>query len=141
MIAKLIVGKSFGGCVRYLLEREQSKVLDSAGVRDYEIKAIVADLNAQRKMRPQLGNAVGHTVLSWSNEDGNKLTVEKMAEHAREYMGKMGIKNTQYITVLHTDKKHPHLHIVYNRVDNDGKTIGNFNHWHKIGRASCRESM
>lgn len=138
MIAKVITGKSFGGCVRYLLEREKSFVLDSAGVRDYSIKAIVADLNAQRKMRPELGNAVGHTVLSWSNEDGNKLTVEKMAQHAREYMEKMGIKNTQYITVLHTDKKHPHLHIVYNRVDNGGKTIGNFNHWHK-SRKLCRE--
>ncbi|MDM1046973.1 relaxase/mobilization nuclease domain-containing protein [Sphingobacterium hotanense] len=138
MIAKVITGKSFGGCVRYLLEREKSAVLDSAGVRDYDIKAIVADLNAQRKMRPQLGNAVGHTVLSWSNEDGDKLTVEKMAEHAREYMEKMGIKNTQYVTVLHEDKKHPHLHIVYNRVDNNGKTIGNFNHWHKSGKV-CRE--
>lgn len=138
MIAKVITGKSFGGCVRYLLEREKSFVLDSAGVRDYDIKAIIADLNAQRKMRPQLGNAVGHTVLSWSNEDGNKLTLEKMAEHAREYMEKMGIKNTQYLTVLHEDKKHPHLHIVYNRVDNDGKTIDNFNHWHK-SRKVCRE--
>src|SRR5690606_24760405 len=138
MIGKVIAGKSFGGCVRYLLEREQSKVLDSAGVRDYNIKAIIADLNAQRKIRPQLGNAVGHTVLSWSNEDRDKLTVEKMAEHAREYMEKMGIKNTQYVTALHEDKKHPHLHIVYNRVDNDGKTIGNFNHWHK-SRKICRE--
>src|SRR5690606_20415105 len=71
MIAKVITGKSFGGCVRYLLEREKSFVLDTAGVRDYNIKAIIADLNAQRKMRPQLGNAVGHTVLSWSNEDQN----------------------------------------------------------------------
>lgn len=137
MIAKLIVGKSFGGCVRYLLEREQSKVLDSAGVRDYDTKTIIADLNAQRKMRPQLGNAVGHTVLSWSNEDRVKLTVEKMEQHAREYMENMGIKNTQYVTVLHSDKEHPHLHIVYNRVDNDGKTIGNFNHWHK-SRKICR---
>ncbi|ERJ60219.1 relaxase/mobilization nuclease domain-containing protein [Sphingobacterium paucimobilis] len=138
MIAKLIVGKSFGGCVRYLLEREQSKVLDSAGVRDYDTKTIIADLNAQRKMRPQLGNAVGHTVLSWSNEDRAKLTVEKMEQHAREYMEKMGIKNTQYVTVLHSDKEHPHLHIVYNRVDNDGNTISNFNHWHK-SRKICRE--
>lgn len=138
MIAKLIVGKSFGGCVRYLLEREQSKVLDLAGVRDYSIKAITSDLNAQRRMRPKLGNAVGHTVLSWSNEDRDKLTVEKMAQHAREYMEKMGIKNTQYVTVLHSDKEYPHLHIVYNRVDNDGKTIGNFNHWHK-SRKLCRE--
>lgn len=138
MIAKMITGKSFGGCVRYLLEREQSAVLDSLGVRDYNINAIIADLNAQRKLRPQLGNAVGHTVLSWSNEDREKLTVQKMAAHAREYMEKMGIKDTQYVTVLHTDKKHPHLHIVYNRVDNNGDTIGNYNHWHK-SRKVCRE--
>ena len=89
-------------------------------------------------MRPQLGNAVGHTVLSWSNEDRAMLTVEKMAQHAREYMQKMGIKNTQYVTVLHTDKKHPHVHIVYNRVNNEGKTIDNFNHWHK-SRKICRD--
>lgn len=137
MIAKVITGKSFGGCVRYLLEREKSALIDSAGVRDYEVKAIIADLNAQRKMRPQLGNAVGHTVLSWSNEDRDRLTVEKMAAHAREYMEKMGIKETQYVTVLHEDKKHPHLHLVYNRVDNDGRSIDNFNHWHK-SRKVCR---
>lgn len=124
--------------MRYLLEREKSFVLDSAGVRDYDTKTIIADLNAQRKMRPQLGNAVGHTMLSWSNEDRENLTVEKMVKHAREYMEKMGIKNTQYVTVLHTDKKHPHVHIVYNRVDNNGKTIGNYNHWHK-SRKICRE--
>lgn len=67
MIAKVVTGKRFGACVRYLLERENSFVLDSAGVRDYDMKAITRDLNAQRKMHPQLGNAIGHTVLSWSN--------------------------------------------------------------------------
>ncbi|QNL49745.1 relaxase/mobilization nuclease domain-containing protein [Olivibacter sp. SDN3] len=61
-----------------------------------------------------------------------------MAEHSREYMKKMGIKVTQYITAPHEDKRHPHLHLVYNRVDNHGKTIGNFNHWHK-SRKVCKE--
>ncbi|MFC3196260.1 relaxase/mobilization nuclease domain-containing protein [Parapedobacter deserti] len=138
MIAKVLTGKSFGGCVRYLLEREQAKVIDAVGVRDYDVKSIIDDLNAQRKLRPTLGNAVGHTVLSWSSEDSGKLTVEKMAEHAREYMAKMGIKDTQYLTVLHTDKLHPHVHIVYNRVDNIGKTINNYNHWQKSHKV-CRE--
>ena len=138
MIAKVITGKSFGGCARYLLEREQAKVIDAVGIRDYDGKSIIADLNAQRKLRPTLGNAVGHTVLSWSNEDSGKLTVEKMAEHAREYMAKMGIKDTQYLTVLHTDKQHPHIHLVYNRVDNNGKTIDNYNHWQKSHKV-CRE--
>ncbi|WP_290437817.1 relaxase/mobilization nuclease domain-containing protein, partial [Muribaculum intestinale] len=40
-----------------------------------------------------------------------------------EYMDKMGIKNTQFIIVRHLDKEHPHCHIVYNRVDNNGKCV------------------
>ncbi len=35
----------------------------------------------------------------------------------------MGIKNTQFIITRHLDKEHPHCHIVFNRVDNDGKCV------------------
>src|ERR1700733_2623666 len=35
----------------------------------------------------------------------------------------MKILDTQYLIVRHHDKEHPHLHIVYNRVNNEGKTI------------------
>ena len=46
-----------------------------------------------------------------------------MLEIAHEYMERMGIRNTQYIIVRHIDREHPHCHIVFNRVDNDGKAI------------------
>ena len=39
----------------------------------------------------------------------------------------MGIVNTQYIVSRHTDREHQHLHIVANRVDNDGKTVSDSN--------------
>lgn len=48
---------------------------------------------------------------------------EFMVKLALEYMDKMGIKNTQFIIARHLDKEHPHCHIVYNRVDNDGKCV------------------
>lgn len=38
-------------------------------------------------------------------------------------MSKMGIRNTQYIIVRHPDTDHEHLHIVYNRIDNNHKLI------------------
>ena len=50
-----------------------------------------------------------------------------MAEIAREYMRRMGITDTQYIVCRHTDKEHQHLHIVANRVDNNGNTISDRN--------------
>jgi hypothetical protein len=42
---------------------------------------------------------------------------------AKEYLKKMGYDNTQYIIVRHNDIDHPHIHIVINRIDNDGKRI------------------
>ena len=50
-----------------------------------------------------------------------------MAQMAREYMEKMGIKDTQYIIGRHFDKEHPHIHIAFNRIDNNGKTISDRN--------------
>ena len=50
-----------------------------------------------------------------------------MVQTAREYMEKMGIKDTQYIIGRHFDKEHPHIHIAFNRIDNNGKTISDRN--------------
>lgn len=123
MIGKPITGKSFGGCVRYILEKDQAKILSAEGVRMQSANSITQDFNLQRKMRPGLGKAVGHLVLSWSKEDLPKLNDQIMIERAKEYLEKMGIKDTQYVIVRHNDREHPHLHIVYNRVDNNGETI------------------
>jgi hypothetical protein len=35
----------------------------------------------------------------------------------------MGITNTQYIIARHLDTEHPHCHLVFNRIDNDGNVI------------------
>ena len=50
-----------------------------------------------------------------------------MAHIVREYMERMGIKDTQYIIGRHFDKEHPHVHIAFNRIDNNGKTISDRN--------------
>ena len=50
-----------------------------------------------------------------------------MAGMALEYMEKMGYRNTQYIIARHHDTDHPHIHIVINRIDNNGKRISDQN--------------
>ena len=59
--------------------------------------------------------------------DAPKLTDEKMIQLAQEYMREMKITDTQYIIVRHQDREHPHVHIVFNRIDNNGKTISDSN--------------
>ena len=137
MVGKQIVGKGFGGCVRYLLNRDKATILKAEGLNTENAATITRDFTIQRKMNPNLGKAVGHLVLSWSSEDKALLTPEIMAERAKEYMKLMKIENTQYVIVQHTDKEHPHVHIVYNRVDNNGKTIPDSNNY-KANIKACR---
>ncbi|WP_299760928.1 relaxase/mobilization nuclease domain-containing protein [uncultured Pontibacter sp.] len=123
MIGKVMTGKSFSGCVRYVVLKSEATVLDSDGIRTDTVASMVADFNLQRKLNPELEKAVGHIALNWSVQDKAKLSPQAMAQRAREYMEKMQIQNTQYLIVLHRDREHPHVHIVYNRVSYEGKTI------------------
>ena len=50
----------------------------------------------------------------------------------------MGIKDTQYIIARHNDQKHPHVHIVFNRVDNNGRTISDKNDCYRNVKV-CKE--
>lgn len=138
MIGKPITGRSFGGCVRYVVDKQDAKIITAEGVRVQNAKTITHDFNLQRKMRPELGKAVGHLVLSWSKEDLFKLSDGIMVERAKEYMGKVGIRNTQFVVVRHHDREHPHLHVIYNRVDNNGNTITDKNNFAKNVKA-CKE--
>jgi hypothetical protein len=138
MMGKPITGRSFGGCIRYVVDRQEAKILFAEGVRMQNAGTLTQDFNLQRKMRPELGKAVGHLVLSWSKEDLSKLSDSLIVERAKEYMKKVGIRNTQYVIVWHSDKAHPHLHLIYNRVDNDGKTISDENNFAKNVKA-CKE--
>ncbi|HEY4198343.1 MAG TPA: relaxase/mobilization nuclease domain-containing protein [Mucilaginibacter sp.] len=123
MIGKLIIGRSFAGCIRYVVQKHDATILDAAGIRIQEANQMINDFNLQRKFNPDLGKAVGHIVLSWSVNDSEKLNDEVMVKLANEYLHKMKIRDTQYLVVKHNDREHPHIHIVYNRVDNNGKTI------------------
>ena len=126
-------GKSFKGCVEYCMLKKDAVILDATGLRTGEVKHTIADFNMQRKMRPGLGQAVGHIALNWSPEDSAKLSDELMVNIAKEYLKKMKISDTQVLMVRHHDTDHDHLHIVYNRVDNEGKTISDANQrWNNV---------
>ena len=126
-------GKSFGGCIEYNILKKDAAILYADGVRIDKIAHTIDDFNMQRKMNTGLGQAVGHIALSWSPEDKEKLNDEKMVSIAKEYLQKMKIQDTQVLIVKHKDRAHPHIHIVYNRVNNNGKTIvDNFQHLKNI---------
>jgi hypothetical protein len=116
-------GKSFGGCVKYNVLKKDAAILFADGIRIEKIEQTIRDFNMQRKMNPGLGQAVGHIALSWSVNDLDKLNDKIMVAVASAYLQKMKITDTQLLMVRHHDRNHPHIHLVYNRVNNFGKTI------------------
>ena len=137
MVGKVISGSSFSGTVGYVM-KEESRILEAEGIMPPEVKDMVQDFKDQTLLNPRLKNTVGHISLSFSPKDAPRMTDALMTQIAKEYMQKMGITNTQYLLVRHLDQPHPHCHLVYNRVGNNGQTISDKNI--KIRNAKvCRE--
>ena len=137
MIGKIIAGSSFGATVGYVM-KEQSRILGFEGIEPPGVSDMVRDFKDQTLLNPRIKNAVGHISLSFSPKDADRLTDPAMAQIAREYMERMGIRDTQFLIVRHTDQTHPHCHIVYNRVGNDGQTISDKNIKIRNGKV-CKE--
>ena len=128
MIAKIMKGSGFKGVINYILDpKKGTELIDCSGVRTDSISHIVQSFIDQTELNPRVSKVAGHLFLSFSAQDSPKLNNEWMVKVAREYMEKMGIKDTQYIIGRHFDKEHPHIHIAFNRIDNNGKTISDRN--------------
>ena len=139
MIAKIMKGSGFKGVINYILDpKKGTELIDSSGVRTESINHIVQSFIDQTELNPRVSKVVGHISLNFSAQDSSKLSNEWMAQIAREYMEKMGIKDTQYIIGRHFDKEHPHIHIAFNRIDNNGKTISDRNDRFKSEKI-CKE--
>ena len=144
MIAKIHTGNNFGGLVNYAndIVKKDTVVVASFGVSLASNATITASFKAQAKARPGVKNFVGHISLSFSPNDKDKVNNDLMAQIAREYMRRMGIVNTQFVVFRHQDQPHPHVHIVYNRVNNEGDAITgdcNFRKSATITKALTRE--
>ena len=120
---------SFAKVVNYVNNPKKARLIDSKDVRLDDNATIARSMQGQADDKPgrKLKNPVYHISLDFAHEDTPRMTDALMVEIAREYMRRMGIMNTQYIVSRHTDKEHQHLHIVANRVDNDGNTISDRN--------------
>ena len=124
MMAKIVKGSDFKGVVDYILDKgKNAQVVAYDGLFMENKETIAMSFNAQSLMNGNVAKPVGHIALSFSEEDEPRLTNCVMGGIALEYMERMGIKDTQFFIARHFDKEHPHVHIAFNRIDNNGNTI------------------
>ena len=139
MIAKITKGSGYAGTVNYVMRDDKgAELIDSKGVLTNDRQSVIDSFRLQCQMNPDVKVVVGHISLNFSVEDTSRITNELMAQIAQEYMQKMGIKDTQYILVRHHDREHPHCHLVFNRVNDQGKVISDSNDRKRSARI-CKE--
>ncbi len=139
MIAKIVKGSGFREVTGYIIDsKKNARIIAHAGLFIEDVATITKSFEAQAGMNPKVSRPVGHIALGFSKEDESRLTSRIMAEIALEYMERMGIRNTQFFIARHFDKEHPHIHIAYNRIDNDGRTISDKNERLRSARI-CKE--
>ena len=136
MIAKIKTRVDFGGIVNYANDQKNKKkcatLLAHEGVCAISNKFIADSFCLQASMRPKVKSPVKHVSLAFSSQDISRFPDNEegdalMVEIAKKWMEQMGIRNTQYIIARHHDTKHPHCHLVFNRIDNEGNLISDSN--------------
>jgi hypothetical protein len=124
MLSKVfITGKTFMDTCRYVCEDlTRAQVLEAHGVRGHDYNSMAQDFEVQHQFWPEKEKPVFHAALTFPR--GEKPRDDILIAITRDYLQKIEMKDTQYAVVKHTDKQHLHLHIVANRIDDNGGIIG-----------------
>jgi len=134
MIARLVKGSGFRGCLNYLLDKNKSAEIIGGNMMGENARELAAEFGVMREMRPSLGKAVCHVSLSVAADDV-RLDEFNWADIADRYMRDMGFAQSQYALIRHDDTDHQHVHIVANRVDIHGKTVSAQNDFRRSAKS------
>lgn len=143
MIGKIIIGKSFRGCISYCLENKQKKgeEMRRAEVLSYNLcygdkKDLIRQFNEVRNLNPNLSKPVMHITLSFP--PGEKVDNATLISMTEDCARDLGFDKNQYLVIFHNDTNHQHIHIVVNRVGFDGKTVKDNHNYQKMA-VYCRK--
>lgn len=133
MIGNIQQGSGFGGLLRYLHFGEKDRAAGDGPPRvdwtdlhhlapcdDPNQLAAIMRVTAQTYSRPPK-EPVLHISISWAPED--EPTPDQMRRIATQVLDRMGLAQHQAVVLAHRDTDHRHLHIVANRVREDGQEL------------------
>ncbi len=147
MIGKIAIGKSFRGCLMYCLNDKRKQYADEVISKNRaEIIAfnkcngtahdLIKQFNQVKQLNPKLAKPVLHITLSLA--PGEQLSKDKLMEVTEQCAKDFRFENNQYVSVLHKDTEHQHMHIIANRIGLDKKTVSDSNSYKRVA-TFCRK--
>lgn len=125
MIGKVKACKGSGILSTYVMKDGKGYELDRNGLSGTTPEEITQEMKIIQDQNTRAENKTFSMVLSPTIKDGENLSNKELREITREFMAKLGIdpKEQQYIAYIHTEKKHKHIHVIANRVQDNGKLL------------------
>jgi hypothetical protein len=146
MIGKVMIGKSFRGCLLYCLQDKQLSDAQAIVKGRAEIllynqcfgtaKELIRQFNEVRLLNQKVEKPVLHITLSLA--PGEQLGKDKLTAMIEACVKDLGFGANQYIAVVHKDTGHQHLHLVANRIGLNGRTVPDSNSYKKMA-LFCRK--
>ena len=109
----------------YVMNTSKGYELDRNNLCGESGKEIMQEMKIIQDLNQKATNRTFSMVLSPDPEDSKKLSRKELREMTREFMRKLNIDpdKQQYLAFVHTEKKHTHVHIIANRVRENGTLI------------------
>jgi hypothetical protein len=131
MIVRNRIGDNFQRAVNYQYtgrlnapSDKQPLILFAEGVRTDNAQVMGADFTWGSTLNPNVSKPVWHAVIGFNPSDTEQLTNEKVLAVAQDFRKEMGLLGTQCVIIRHFDQAdNEHLHILANRVADDGQSI------------------
>ncbi len=147
MIGKIMIGKSFRGCINYCMENKKQPTSENISQMNRaevllfnqcfgNTKELIQQFNETRQLNQKLLRPVLHITLSLAL--GERLEKNKLVNIVQDCAIVFGFENNQFIAITHNDTGHKHLHIVANRIGFDKKTVSDSNSYKKMA-SYCRK--
>lgn len=121
MIGKAKSISHASNAINYAMKKKGAVEISRNKVAGANGKEIAREFRVFQNLNARCQRNTFSFILSPSIPVGNELTNEEFANLVDDFLSKMNLKGNQFISFLHSDDDHKHLHIFVNRIDNNGK--------------------
>ena len=122
-MSRAVRGSGFRGVCEYAITRSGKKErgeIIGGNMSGISPRELAAEFGQVRNLRSDIAKPVSHNCLRLPA--GERLTAAEWTTIADDFMSQMGFTDkNQRVYVLHDDKDEQHIHLIANRVGEDGK--------------------
>jgi hypothetical protein len=117
-------GSGFRGALNYVLAAHKEPELIAGNMAGESARELAKEFDEGRALNPAVGKPLFHASLSAPQSD--RLSEEQWRRFAERYLERLGYGGSQWVLIRHHDSAQDHVHILANRVDQDGRRVPDF---------------